>query len=206
MKHGSKREKFQRLPVWHNALADWNTIGLFTQVSSSNIPSSVDNNHANNNLHVNAKDFVFKPVAHGSLEYTETVALRDEVLRRPLGLIFSPEILGAEAADFHLACYDKQGNLIGCMILTPEESVAEEPATVRMRQVAVRPDHQRGGVGTAFVQYSEEFARAHGFACMTMHARETAVPFYERLGYQRYGERFQEVTIPHWKMRKDLVQ
>lgn len=177
--------------------------GIF--VHQHGLLGRADGHISNYNLLVNAKDFIFKPVAHGSLEYTETVALRDEVLRRPLGLNFSPELLGAESADFHLACYDQQGNLIGCMILTPEQSDPKDHTAVRMRQVAVHPDHQRGGVGTVFVHYSEEFARKHGFTRMTMHARETAVPFYERLGYQRYGERFQEVTIPHWKMYKDLV-
>ena len=39
---------------------------------------------------------------------------------------------------------------------------------------------------------------------MTMHARETAVPFYERLGYATVGARFEEVTIPHFKMEKRL--
>ncbi len=142
---------------------------------------------------------ICREVLHGGPEYEETVALRDEVLRRPLGLTFSPEGLGAEAHDFHLACYDEEGNLLGCLILTPEGE-----QIVRMRQVAVRPDLQRGGVGTALVNFSEEFARSLGFTMMTMHARETAVPFYERLGYERYDERFEEVTIPHWKMRKNM--
>jgi hypothetical protein len=31
------------------------------------------------------------------------------------------------------------------------------------------------------VKYSEEFARKLGFQTMVLHARETAVPFYEQL-------------------------
>ena len=73
-----------------------------------------------------------------------------------------------------------------------------------MKQVAVLPDLQGQGVGKALVQYSEALARRLGFTRMVLHARETAVPFYEKLGYSRFGERFQEVTIPHWAMDKGL--
>jgi predicted GNAT family N-acyltransferase len=39
---------------------------------------------------------------------------------------------------------------------------------------------------------------------MTMHARETAVEFYEKYGYEKVGEQFIEVTVPHWEMVKRL--
>ena len=41
---------------------------------------------------------------------------------------------------------------------------------------------------------------------MTLHAREAAVPFYERLGYLSEGEPFDEVGLPHRAMRKRLVE
>jgi predicted GNAT family N-acyltransferase len=37
-----------------------------------------------------------------------------------------------------------------------------------------------------------------------MHARTTAVGFYEKLGYKRMGDEFEEVTISHYVMEKDL--
>lgn len=74
-----------------------------------------------------------------------------------------------------------------------------------MKQVAVVPDLQRNGIGTAMVKYSEALARRVGFTRMVLHARETAVPFYERQGYSRLEERFEEVTVPHWMMAKRLI-
>jgi predicted GNAT family N-acyltransferase len=41
---------------------------------------------------------------------------------------------------------------------------------------------------------------------MVLHAREEAVPFYERLGYEKHGESFIAVTIPHFFMHKRLVE
>jgi predicted GNAT family N-acyltransferase len=40
---------------------------------------------------------------------------------------------------------------------------------------------------------------------MILHARETAVAFYENLAYSKVGDRFVEVTIYHWAMEKRLT-
>jgi len=61
------------------------------------------------------------------------------------------------------------------------------------------------GIGRALVEYSETWARNAGYRRMILHARETAVAFYESLGYQKIGDRFVEVTIHHWAMEKQLT-
>ncbi|MDB5033606.1 MAG: yjcF [Chlorobi bacterium] len=142
--------------------------------------------------------FDIRLIAHRSPAYEETVALRDDILRKPLGLSFTPEQLGAEGGDYHLACY-LDGALAGCLILTPVDDVA-----LKMRQVAVAEEMQGRGVGRALVERSEEMAREKGFREIVLNARETAVPFYDRLRYERVGDRFEEVGIPHWKMRKSI--
>lgn len=139
-----------------------------------------------------------RQIQHGTAEYEETVALRDDILRRPLGLTFTPESLAGEASEIHIACYS--GNqLVGCLILVPLANGA-----LKMRQVAVADLAQGQGVGKAMVEFSENFARNNGFSSMTMHARETAVQFYLKLGYEVIGERFEEVSIPHFKMAKGM--
>ena len=137
-------------------------------------------------------------ITHGSPEYEATVALRDEILRKPLGLRSSEEQLRAESGDHHLACF-RDGRLIACLVLTPVSNDA-----VKMRQVAVAADCQRRGVGRALALYAERFAAGLGYSEMTAHARETAVPFYEKLGYTAIGDRFMEVGIPHISVRKAL--
>ena len=136
-------------------------------------------------------------VPHGSPAYWATVAVRDLILRKPLGLSFSAEELEAEKDSHHVACYRGE-RLVGCLVLHPQGD------DVRMRQVAVVADLQRQGIGKAMVQYSEALTRKLGFRLMVLHARETAVAFYEKLGYSRLGDRFEEVTIPHWTMVKRL--
>jgi predicted GNAT family N-acyltransferase len=140
----------------------------------------------------------FRLVAHGSLDYEATIALRDDILRRPLGLTFDPAHLAAEAGDYHLACY-RDAELVGCLVLTPRDN-----GDMKMRQVAVAEAEQGRGIGRALVIESERVARDLGYSRMVLNARAAVVPFYEKLGYETYGEPFEEVTIPHRSMRKRL--
>lgn len=130
-------------------------------------------------------------------EYDEAVALRYEVLRKPLGLEYTPEQLAAEWNNLHIAAYNESGKMVGYLNLTPVDE-----QEVKMRQVAVAPHQQGKGIGAAMVAYSELLARDHGFKEITLHARQNAVPFYLKLGYEQIGDAFEEVTIPHFKMRK----
>ncbi len=132
-------------------------------------------------------------------EYDETIALRYKILREPLGLDFTEEQLAAEYADFHLAAYSEAWILRGCLVLTRKTD-----KVLKMRQVAVSIESQSKGIGTLLVQASEAFARANGFETMELNARDTATHFYEKLNYEKVGEEFVEVNIPHFKMVKQL--
>ncbi len=141
---------------------------------------------------------VVTEVEHQSAGYRECVALRLAVLRTPLGLSFTDDELTREVSSIHLACHE-DGRLVGCLVLVP---LAD--GLIKMRQVAVSPEAQGLGIGRSLVESSEELARSRGFTRMTLHARTTAVPFYLRLGYDKVGEEFEEVTVPHWEMQKSL--
>ncbi|MFN3530364.1 MAG: GNAT family N-acetyltransferase [Bacteroidia bacterium] len=139
-----------------------------------------------------------KQLAHASVGYALSIALRDRLLRRPLGLYFTPEQLAEEADEYHLTAWE--GNrLLGCLVLKPLDAF-----TIKMRQVAVTEEAQGKGIGRMLVAWSERFAQEHLFKEMVLHARDTAIPFYEHLGYTVFGEGFTEVSVPHRKMRKEL--
>ncbi len=132
-------------------------------------------------------------------EYDETVALRYKILRLPLNLDFSAEDLAKEYTDIHLAAYDEAWILRGCLVLTPKSK-----KVIKMRQVAVDSDAQTKGIGRAMVEKSEQLARSQDYEVMELNARDVAVPFYKKLNYQVVGNMFEEVSIPHFKMIKNL--
>jgi N-acetylglutamate synthase-like GNAT family acetyltransferase len=134
-------------------------------------------------------------------EYDETIRLRYKILREPLGFDFTEEQLAAEYSDFHLAAYDDAWILRGCLVLTPKDG-----KVLKMRQVAVDNTVQNRGIGSQLVKASEVYARAKDFDTMELNARDTAVPFYLKLGYNTEGAMFEEVSISHFKMVKKLWQ
>lgn len=139
-----------------------------------------------------------REISHGSELYLAAVELRREVLRRPLGLDFTPEQLRDEASDRHLAAL-ASGEVVGTLILTPRLD-----DSMQMRQVAVHPLRQRMGIGIQMVHFAELTARISGVRRIILHARDTAVPFYLALGYELEGEPFTEVSIPHRSMFRTL--
>ncbi|KAF0843486.1 acetyltransferase (GNAT) family protein [Methylovorus glucosotrophus] len=138
------------------------------------------------------------PIAHNSSAYTAAVALRHAILRAPLGLAFTAEQLAAEADAWHLGAF-LDGRLVGCLLLKPLAS-----GELQMRQVAVEQALQGQGIGRQLVSHAEAYARQHGYTTMRLHARENAVPFYQRLDYRLQGEPFMEIGISHWLMLKQL--
>lgn len=143
-------------------------------------------------------EVICKEVAHGSQEYDNIVALRNDLLRKPLGLVFSKEDLAKEKDSFHLGAY-VGGELVACLILLPLSN-----GTLKMRQVATASKHQGKGYGRELVKFSEEFSKEKGYQKIELNAREIAIPFYEKLAYDKEGGIFEEVGIPHQKMFKRL--
>lgn len=139
-----------------------------------------------------------KIIDHGTKEYEQMVKLRDDVLRKPLGLSFSPGELESEKNNLLMAAYEDD-QMLGCCML-----VEEEPQTVRLRQMAVLNDLQGKGIGKALMQFAENLARDRGYKRITMHARKNALGFYEKMGYKKIGKEFEEITIPHYVMEKEL--
>ena len=146
----------------------------------------------------------FRIIEYGSCDYHDMVALRDEVLRKPLGLTFSTEYLQQEINDILVGGFQQEGEkqlLAGCCILTP---VSEN--TVQLRQMAVSPALQGKGIGREIILFAETTAVNNGFGILTMHARKEATDFYRKQGYEICGEEFTEVGIPHYEMRKNLIK
>jgi N-acetylglutamate synthase-like GNAT family acetyltransferase len=139
-----------------------------------------------------------KIIDHGTHEYRLMLKLREDLLRKPLGISFTKEELEKEKNDVLIGAFDDD-DILGCCML-----VEMEPGVVRLRQLAVLNNLQGKGVGTAILQFSENLARDLGYKKITMHARKNTIDFFEKLGYQTVGDEFIEITIPHFEMMKEL--
>lgn len=138
-------------------------------------------------------------ITYGSPEYHRMVDLRNEILRKPLGLVFSEEELQRDLNDILIGAFDED-TMLACCILTQQDT-----ETCKLRQMAVQKNLQGKGVGASMIHFAENVARDKGYRKVIMHARSTAVGFYEKLGYSTFGDQFEEVTIPHFNMQKTLI-
>ena len=138
-------------------------------------------------------------VEFGTPAYDELIYLRDILLRKPLNLEFTPEDLSTEYTSTHLAAYASDDELLGTLVMKPLTD-----GQIKMRQVAVFPQHQKKGIGQLMVAASEDFSKNNGYKEIVLSARVPAVPFYEKLGYKVTGDLYIEVGIDHYKMIKKL--
>ncbi|HWB62491.1 MAG TPA: GNAT family N-acetyltransferase [Chitinophagales bacterium] len=143
-------------------------------------------------------EITIKTFNYGSPEYEKALDLRNRILRIPLGLKFTPDELKKDETDTHLGLFT--GDIISaCLILSDAGN-----GRMKMRQVAVDDIFQRQGLGQKLSKAAEDYAKSKGIALMFCHARKTAAPFYEKMGYHVVGEEFIEVNIPHYVMEKAL--
>jgi len=139
-----------------------------------------------------------KQIDHGSKEYQQMVALRYQILRQPLGLSFSTDELDKEKDNLLIAAFDDD-EMLGCCMLTPKNS-----QMLQIRQMAVQNNLQGKGIGASLMSFIENLARDKGYKCLMMHARNTAIGFYEKFGYKVIGSEFIKVDVPHHVMEKML--
>lgn len=131
--------------------------------------------------------------------YQQVIGLRQRVLRAPLGLNIYDDDLEAETAQI-IFVYEQDGQVLGCVLLQHYDA-----ATFKLRQMAVDSDMQGKGIGALLVREAGLYAVRAGKSRIVLHARQEAIPFYQRQGYTQHGEVFTEVGIPHRRMELQLA-
>lgn len=96
----------------------------------------------------------------------------------------------------HVLARDTEGRPIGTGRLTPDDKVG---------RMAVLSSWRGRHVGEAILRALVERARQQRRPALEMHAQTHAIPFYQRCGFEPYGEEFLECGIPHRMMRLELT-
>ncbi|UOQ53517.1 GNAT family N-acetyltransferase [Hymenobacter cellulosivorans] len=139
---------------------------------------------------------------HSPADFAAYYQLRYQVLRQPWN-----QPPGSERADddeapttIHALFATDEGHVAGVGRLHPSG-----PHQAQVRYMAVDPALQGQGIGQQVLKYLEEAARQQGQTECILHARQQAVPFYERLGYHVVApSHLLFGTVQHYLMRKDL--
>ncbi len=136
----------------------------------------------------------------GSSRYEELVSLRYKVLMQPLGLKFLDYHRELEANYLHIGCIEELDDaLVGGVMLAPIDN-----ETIRMLQVAVDSKYQGEGVGKKLVDYAIKRAKKTGYKQMYMNAMLSVVDYYEKMGFEKVGDVFEDKGITFLKMSINL--
>lgn len=150
-------------------------------------------------LRVDDQTMTFRAIEFGSDDFRKECALRNAVLRVPIGLSLAAEDLDQEQQQLHFGLFGQAGNLVACVIAAPLSATV-----AKIRQMAVHSAHQGHGHGRRLIHDIEEYLARRGFVHLVMHARLTAAGFYMKLGYAKVGQEFSEVGLPHIRMEKSI--
>ncbi|MCW8825129.1 MAG: GNAT family N-acetyltransferase [Gammaproteobacteria bacterium] len=109
-----------------------------------------------------------------------------------------PEELEWDGRDddaLHLKAISAEGNIIGTARLLSDAHIG---------RVAVVREWRSCGVGTAMMMDIFRQAERLGYRQLELAAQISAIPFYEKLGFECHGEAFMDAGIPHINMSRDV--
>lgn len=96
-----------------------------------------------------------------------------------------------DARAIHLLAEDETSRPVGTARLIE---------TGQIGRMAVLPEWRGLGVGSALLREMLRIAGESGCTAPFLNAQVSALPFYERLGFESVGEPFDEAGIPHRRM------
>ncbi|RPD41047.1 1-(5-phosphoribosyl)-5-[(5-phosphoribosylamino)methylideneamino]imidazole-4-carboxamide isomerase [Chitinophaga barathri] len=76
-----------------------------------------------------------------------------------------------------------------------------EGDSAQFRKLATAHDQQGKGFGKLMMRHLEEVCRQRGIGTLWCNARETALSFYQQLGFTVFSERFFKDDLPFFKMK-----
>jgi GNAT superfamily N-acetyltransferase len=133
-------------------------------------------------------------------EWASYRELRWRVLRAPWNQPHAPDAGEDQEDQIHAMIAGPSG-----AALAVGRIIFKTSGEAQVRSMATDESHRGQGLGRRIIEYLEQAARLRGVAAISLNAREAAVPFYARLGYEPTGEGpLLFGCIRHTSMRKTL--
>ena len=130
--------------------------------------------------------------------YEDALTVRYDVFVEEQGVPEDLEVDEYEDESLHFVAYDADDQPVGAARLREYED-----GVGKVERVAVLEARRGEGWGGALMDALEDAARDR-YDELYLHAQLPAAGFYDRRGYGREGEEFEEAGIPHVGMRKRL--
>lgn len=100
----------------------------------------------------------------------------------------------------HFGAFTGDKTAVACITATPDIKTVWQ-----LRAMAVDPQFRGTGAGRGLMEYVENAMAENGVTKLWCHAREKAIPFYEKLGWQIDSQWYHVRSIgPHKRMGKRI--
>ncbi|MCC5927892.1 MAG: GNAT family N-acetyltransferase [Cyclobacteriaceae bacterium] len=121
--------------------------------------------------------------------------IRHTVFVNEQGVPANEEMDAFENSSEHFLAFDDEGKAIGTARWRKTE------AGCKLERFAVLREYRKNGIGGLLVEAVKNDIQLHDpKAKMYLHAQVTAIDFYEKYGFIKSGDSFDECGIWHYKM------
>ncbi|WP_394758116.1 GNAT family N-acetyltransferase [Flavobacterium sp.] len=139
------------------------------------------------------------------ITFQETFSVRHKVLRKgkPIETCFFDGDNLEQTKHFG---YFNNGKIVGVVsIYKNKNSIFKFPNQYQIRGMAILEEFQEKGYGKLLIKHCEDYLKNNDTNLIWFNARETAVTFYEKLGYTKNGFPFTITDVGiHFLMFKNL--
>lgn len=131
--------------------------------------------------------------AHWPVDRSRLLAIRHAVFVDEQGVPAEFEEDPQDPLAYHCAALSGDGEWIGTGRLLDDGHIG---------RLAVLQQHRGQGVGSALLAHLIDQAQARGHRQLALSSQIAVADFYQRFGFVRHGEVYDEVGIPHIAMTR----
>ncbi|MDC4205575.1 MAG: GNAT family N-acetyltransferase [Candidatus Manganitrophus sp.] len=142
-------------------------------------------------------------IAEKQEDFFRLIRLREEVFVIEQGVPLEIELDDEDDRAIHFVAISGR-EVIGTARLVVKgrsgQGKSGQRKSGKIGRMAVRKDWRGKGVGTALIDFIKKSSKRKRLIGLYLHAQESALSFYQHLGFNPEGDRFYEAGIPHRKM------
>ncbi|MET3194098.1 GNAT family N-acetyltransferase [Gottfriedia sp. OAE603] len=137
-------------------------------------------------------------VAKTDEQIQDALKVRTEVFVVEQQISKDLEFDGLDNECFHFVAYDGEQPIAAGRLRVIDSNG-------KVQRICVRKDYRGKQIGNDIMHLIHKTAKENGILQLVLHAQESAIPFYEKLGYHISSEIFYEAGIPHAEMKITLI-
>ncbi|OZS79123.1 GNAT family N-acetyltransferase [Tetzosporium hominis] len=129
-------------------------------------------------------------------QYQDALAIRRKVFIEEQGVPLHLEIDEFEQEAVHFVVYDEEQPIGAGRFRRFDET------TAKVERICILPEYRGKHIGNTLMDEIEKIADTMGFNKLKLNSQSTAIPFYEKRGYEINSPEFMDAGIPHRAMVK----